>query len=105
MKDKCPVCGSSLTGKYSFDDEGHPRLIGLECDCVENSMANSTDNSKPLVKLAIAILDDPHGISVEAFDALWECSAVSETRSELESIFSKVKKGEGRVYLPEDWDE
>jgi len=75
---------------------------------VENSVVDDFDNSSSLVKLAIAILDDPNGISEEAFSALkivFENATVVVSSVFETDILPMVKCCEGRVYLPEDWNE
>jgi len=74
---------------------------------MENSMANSVDSS--LVKLAIAILDDPHGITTEAWEALVEVLELQYSPRPppllIQKLLGAIDGREGRVYLPEGWNE
>lgn len=66
----------------------------------------------PKAKLAAALLDDPNGISREAFEVLKEVLALSwykpaepvQPHPDIEKILAAVDSCEGRVYLPENWD-
>lgn len=69
-------------------------------------MANNVPNNSPLVKLAVLILDDPHGIKSEALQALTDVVADvygSRAFPKYDRILKAVESSEGRVYLPEDW--
>lgn len=68
--------------------------------------SNLTDDS-PLVKLAVAILDDPHGITTEAWEALIE-TIKQQYGTRLPPLLRKIIRAvdgcEDRVYLPENWN-
>lgn len=76
-------------------------------------MANNTDNNSPLVKLAVAILDDPHGITTEAWEALTEVFKQQYGTRPPPPLVPKLIKailvlsdgGDDRVYLPEGWND
>lgn len=53
-------------------------------------------------ELAIALLDDEHGISTNAWKML---SAVLEEEGNNEDILNAVKAQDGRFFLPEGWQE
>ncbi len=67
----------------------------------------------PRVKLAVALLDDPNGISQEVFEALKEVLALAlydpmrpiKPDPEIEKILAAVDACGGRFFLPEDWNE
>ena len=95
-----------LVGKYSYDSNGNPRLVGYYE--LEDSMANTVPDDSPVVKLAVAILDDPHGISQEALEALTDLVADMygpRAFPMYDRILNKIEGCDGRVYLPEDWKE
>lgn len=57
--------------------------------------------NKQLRKTLIAILDDEHGISANAYEELQ--TLVGEIKGAVTSdIYLAVKSAEGRYYLPED---
>lgn len=57
-----------------------------------------------MMGLAIALLDDPHGISSNAYQRLLE-NYGDTTDLPTQLLFSKVRTCEGRHYLPEDWND
>lgn len=79
-------------------------------------MADLANDNSPLVKLAAAILDDPHGISTEAWQCLIDlCQQIYGTGTRpygvetmvpalMQKIMLSIKGGEDRVYLPEGWN-
>ncbi len=71
-------------------------------------MADPANDNSPLVKLAVAILDDPYGISTVAWERLIDTFQQfygSELPPPLiRKIIQSIKGGEGRLYLPEDWN-
>jgi len=78
-------------------------LVHWRGDELEIGMANSVDDNSPMVKLAEAILDDPHGISEEALEAL-KAAFGSRPCPRFEKMLGAIEGTDGRVYLPEDWD-
>lgn len=69
-------------------------------------MADLVSDDSPLVKLAVAILDDPHGIStvawerlMETFDAVW-----SRPPPLIQKLILAIEGGEDRVWLKEGWN-
>ena len=60
--------------------------------------------NKQLRKTLIAILDDEHGISANAYEELQTLVIAIGTYSVVAhgDIFDAVKSAEGRYYLPED---
>lgn len=70
-------------------------------------MTNKVPNDCTLVKLAVAILDDPHGVKKEALDALTDLVAeIYGPRSfpMFDKILKAVDGCDDRVFLPEDWN-
>lgn len=59
-----------------------------------------------MTELAIALLDDPHGISIKAWHMLEPVLAELEEAGSPTAtrILECVRAVEGRVYLPENWD-
>ena len=70
-------------------------------------MADLANDNSPLVKLAAAILDDPHGISTVAWERLMETFQQVWTRPPplIQKLILSIKGGEDRVYVPEGWDQ
>jgi len=72
-------------------------------------MANNSDNDSSLVKLAVAVLDDPHGITTEAWDIFTEAFKQQYGSrcppAKVQKIMGAINGSDGRVYLPEGWDE
>lgn len=54
-----------------------------------------------LLDMAVKLLDDDEGISGEAFDAM--VRAFSVLGVDASGVFSRVKRNDGRFYLPEDF--
>lgn len=69
-------------------------------------MANKFDNAPPLVRLAVAILDDEHGITEAAFEQLKKCRLLlySPHQQMLDELFGEIEGCDGRVFLPEGWE-
>ena len=71
-------------------------------------MANLASDNSPLVKLAVAILDDQHGITTEAWEALTEVFKQQYgTRPPpplVQKLMGAIDGCDGRVYLPEGWN-
>lgn len=75
---------------------------------------SSVVDDSPIIKLIIALLDDEHGITSEAFDFLREFvlttllnnrNGLSHADSaRIKSIFLQVDGVEGRMYLPQGVD-
>lgn len=68
-------------------------------------MVVDLDNASPVVKCLAALLDDPHGITDTAFDALKLVVLQNGGSKVIRKIVSLVAGSEGRVYLPEGWNE
>lgn len=72
-------------------------------------MANGDNDNSPLVNLAVAILDDPHGITTEAWEALTEVFKQQYgSRSPpplVQKLIGAIDGCDGRVYLPEGWQD
>ena len=54
-----------------------------------------------LRKLLIALLDDEHGISSQAYEEL-QSHAIEQQTEETGDIFAAVSSCEGRYFLPKD---
>jgi hypothetical protein len=95
-----------LVGKYSYDSEGNPRLVGYYTD-EENPMVDNLGDDCPLVKLAVAILDDKHGITTDAWEALVEVFkqryGTRPPPQKVQQIMASIDGCDDRVYLPEGW--
>jgi hypothetical protein len=85
-----PIVGESGGGSFRIYADGsieYPRVM--------------YPSEYDLRKLAIAILDDDHGISQHAHNALLDLS----TFTNLSDILNKVEATDGRYYLPDGWDQ
>lgn len=59
--------------------------------------------ARKFLDLARVLLDDDHGISERAYNALVELGVdVGLTSGEWENLFDKVDATDGRFYLPEN---
>jgi len=82
------------------------RIIRVEGERdVENTMVVDLDNASPMVKLLAALLDDPHGITEETFETLKLVVLKNGGSKVIRYIMSLVEGSEGRVYLPEGWND
>jgi hypothetical protein len=52
-------------------------------------------------QLVVEILDDDHGISMDAWDILYR---ILHRSGDPQDILTRVRNSDGRVYLPEDWE-
>ncbi len=75
-------------------------------DMEKNDMVLNLDHASSMVRFIVALLDDPHGITEKAFDLiLLAVDTYTVENVHKSRILDKVKKCEGRVFLPKGWND
>ncbi len=93
MSAECPKCGSPLVGGYSYDDEGNPRLVDLQCFCSENETMKIADCDIEFVFEKEDVPDDLGGQPTSRFHTLRFVKTPRGRRKELLMVEEGFKNG------------